>query len=326
MARKRTPLAPPKRRRPHSLPYSLVIPVRNGGDLLHQCVAAAVSQTAKPAEIIIFDTESTDGALAGVKKLVGKIPLRVISIRKNEFDHGGTRNAALKLARENWVLFLTQDAVCADAHAVGHLLAVAQSESVAAVYGRQIAHLDANALASTARQINYGADRILQNLHSAGKLGIKAWFTSNSFCLWHKPSLIRAGGFAEKLILGEDMHAAARLVQSGSTVVYEPLATARHSHNYSAWQEFTRYFDIGVFHAQYSDLLFKAGNANKEGFRFVLQQAALLWNRAALLSLFRMPFHVAAKFLGYKLGRKYTLFGNGVCGILSMHKNYWLRK
>jgi rhamnosyltransferase len=305
------------------LPYSLVIPVRNGGKLLLDSVAAVLRQTVKPTEIIIFDTESSDGAIAEIKKIRGQIPLRLISIHKNEFDHGGTRNAALKLAREDWVLFLTQDAVCNNDRAVEQLLSNAKTKGVTAVYGRQLPHLDATPLAATARTINYGTERIVQNMDTAQHLGIKAWFTSNSFCLWHKPSLMLAGGFAEKLILGEDMHAAARLVQAGATVIYEPLATVRHSHNYSAWQEFTRYFDIGVFHAQNVNLLFKAGSANKEGFRFVLKQAFLLWNRAALLSLARMPFHVMAKFLGYKLGRKYTLFGKTVCRIFSMHKGYW---
>ena len=323
MARPGTSKVSSKNNSPLGMPYSLVIPVRNGGNLLLECVAAAVAQTIRPKEIIIFDTESNDGALEEVKKIVGETPLRLISIGKNDFDHGGTRNAALKLAREDWVLFLTQDAVCTDNRAVGHLLTAAKTKGVAAVYGRQMPHRNANALASTARLINYGTERIVQNMNTAEQLGIKTWFTSNSFCLWHKPSLMRAGGFAEKLILGEDMHAAARLVQSGATVVYEPLATVRHSHNYSAWQEFTRYFDIGVFHAQYVNLLFKAGSANKEGFRFVLKQASLLWKSGAVISLLRMPFHTIAKFLGYKLGRKYTLCGNKVCRIFSMHKRYW---
>lgn len=303
--------------------YSLVIPVRNGGALLIECMRALMSQSAAPAEIIIFDTESSDGAAAQLKNLAGKTPFRFISVGRQEFDHGGTRNAALKLARHDWVLFVTQDAVCADSQTVAALLEAAAQPKVAAVYARQLGHADANPLAASARLINYGGERIVQNMQSAAALGIKTWFTSNSCCLWHKPTLTKAGGFASSLILGEDMHAAARIIQAGATIIYEPGAQVCHSHNYSAWQEFSRYFDIGVFHSQHAELLFKAGTANKEGFRFVKRQASLLWKSAALLSLLRMPFHIAAKFLGYKLGRKYTLFSRRICRMLSMHKNYW---
>jgi rhamnosyltransferase len=303
--------------------YSLVIPVRNGGDLLLECMRAVMSQTATPAEIIVFDTESGDGATAKLKAISGKTPFRLITISRHEFDHGGTRSAALNLARHDWVLFITQDAVFAESESVARLLLASRQAKVGAVYARQLPHTNATPLAATARFINYGQDRIVQNLQSAASLGIKTWFTSNSCCLWHKPTLAKAGGFAPSLILGEDMHAAARIIQAGATVIYEPEAQVRHSHNYSAWQEFSRYFDIGVFHSQNADLLFKAGSASKEGFRFVKLQASLLWQSSNFLSLLLMPFHIAAKFLGYKLGRKYTLFGRQVCRMLSMHKNYW---
>jgi rhamnosyltransferase len=280
-------------------------------------------QSILPSEVIIYDTESTDGAVDKIKPLLKKIPLRVFPVSRGAFDHGGTRNAALQQARYPWVLFLTQDAVCADDKAFAHLLVAAGSKGVVAAYGKQLPHSDANPLAATARGFNYGDARMLQDMDHAPLLGIKTWFISNSFCIWNKAVLTRAGGFAEKLILGEDMHAAARLIQSGGTVAYEPRARVRHSHNYSAAEEFRRYFDIGVFHSVHSELLFKAGNASKEGLRFVLGQALALLGSHSYWSLLKLPFHIAAKFIGYKLGRKFTLLGRRVSRALSMHKNYW---
>lgn len=303
--------------------FTLVIPVRNGGGLLLNAIQSVMEQTVKPAEILIYDTESTDGGVQKIKPLVGKIPLKIFPVLKQEFDHGGTRNAALKQARYPWVLYLTQDAVCADGESFSRLLAQTAGKNTVAVYGRQLPHGDANPLAATARAANYGTAAIEQNMARAAQLGIKTWFCSNSFCIWNKAALTKAGGFAEKLILGEDMHAAARLIQAGGTVLYEPQAQVRHSHNYSAIEEFRRYFDIGVFHAQHAELLFRAGNASKEGLKFVLQQAKALWRQKAILSLIRLPFHIAAKFLGYKLGRNSTLLGTRVSRFLSMHRNYW---
>lgn len=297
--------------------------MRNGGELLLSAIRSVMEQTAKPSEILIYDTESTDGAVQKIKLLVGKIPLKIYPVLKHEFDHGGTRNAALKQARFPWVLYMTQDAICADSQSFRGLLAQTVGKNTVAVYGKQLPHADANPLAATARAANYGSAVIGQNMARAAQLGIKTWFCSNSFCIWNKAALMKAGGFAEKLILGEDMHAAARLIQSGGTVVYEPQAQVRHSHNYSATEEFRRYFDIGVFHTLHAALLFQAGKASKEGLKFVLQQAKALWQQKAILSLIRLPFHIAAKFLGYKLGRKFTLLGTRVSRFLSMHRNYW---
>jgi rhamnosyltransferase len=303
--------------------FSLVIPVRNGGALYRQCLESIAAQSLKPAEVLIFDTESDDGSATLAAAVLKKIPLRTFSVARSQFDHGGTRNLALKTARYEWVLFMTQDAICTGTEAFANLLAAAKQPEVVAVYGRQLPHTDASPLAATARAFNYGTERIEQNMAVAVQLGIKTWFCSNSFCLWNKSALTKAGGFAEKLILGEDMHAAARLIQAGGTVVYEPSAEVRHSHNYTAWQEFTRYFDIGVFHSLHRELLFRAGNPSKEGLRFVLGQLKQLVKLRAWLSVLRLPFHVTAKFLGYKLGQNYTLLGRRLSRAFSMHKNFW---
>jgi len=321
-----SPPAPLSQRERRGNKFSLVIPIRNGGALLGECVGAILQQSLLPKEILLFDTESGDGAVEKAALLIQKkkIPVRVFSVRREEFDHGGTRNKALLAAKYPWVLYLTQDAVPADAKAFEWLFsAVSSGKKVVAAYGKQLPHRNASALAATARAFNYGDTRILQDMEHAPLLGIKTWFTSNSFCVWNKAALIAAGGFAEKLILGEDMHAAARLIQAGGAVAYEPRALVRHSHNYSAIEEFRRYFDIGVFHRLHAGLLFQAGNANKEGLRFVLRQAMALVKEGAYGSLLRLPFHIAAKFIGYKLGRNFTVFSRSITRALSMHKTYW---
>lgn len=45
------------------------------------------------------------------------------------------------------------------------------------------------------------------------------------------------------------MYFAAKSVLNGYKVAYIAEAMVRHSHNYSLTEEFKRYFDIGVFHA-----------------------------------------------------------------------------
>lgn len=280
-------------------------------------------QTVKPAEVLIFDTVSTDGSASLATQILRGIRVRLFTVMVHEFDHGGTRNRALKEARYPWVLFLTQDAVCANAEAFANLLSATRTKGVIAAYGRQLPYRDATPLAATARDFNYGTTRLRQDLSAMTRLGIKTWFCSNSFCVWNKKALQGVGGFAEKLILGEDMHAAARLIQAGGTVIYEPTAEVWHSHNYTALQEFRRYFDIGVFHRQHRALLFVAGKAEGEGVRFAMGQFLRLYAMRAWWSLLKLPIHVLAKFLGYKLGQNYTLLGKRLARACSMHRMYW---
>lgn len=46
------------------------------------------------------------------------------------------------------------------------------------------------------------------------------------------------------------MFYAAKAILAGYQVAYAADAVVRHSHNYKPLEEFKRYFDIGVFHAQ----------------------------------------------------------------------------
>jgi rhamnosyltransferase len=66
-------------------------------------------------------------------------------------------------------------------------------------------------------------------------------------------------GFPEKLILGEDMVVAARMLQAGWSVAYVSDAQVYHSHGYTIAQEFKRYFDIGVMHQDQAWILQEFG-------------------------------------------------------------------
>jgi len=135
----------------HTNEFSLVIPVRNGGDLFVSSIQTVMRQTLKPSEIIIYDTESSDGSPERIKPLIKGIPLRIFPVRREAFDHGGTRNAALKQVKHPWVLFLTQDAVCANETTFAQMMLATGLEDAVAVYGRQLPHENATPLALTAR-------------------------------------------------------------------------------------------------------------------------------------------------------------------------------
>ncbi len=133
---------------------------------------------------------------------------------------------------------------------------------------------------------------------------------------------MQVGGFPKKLILGEDMVVAARMLQAGWLVAYQADAQVYHSHAYTIRQEFKRYFDIGVLHQDQHWILEEFGKPEGEGARFVRSEFAYLARRAPWL-LPSAVVRTAAKLIGYKIGQHSQRLPLSIKQKLSMHRGYW---
>ena len=76
------------------------------------------------------------------------------------------------------------------------------------------------------------------------------------------------GGFSAPCIFNEDMIFAGRAIKLGYSVAYVAEARVIHSHNYSAMQQFHRYFDNGVSQAMHPEV-FRGIHSEREGGRLV---------------------------------------------------------
>ena len=220
------------------------------------------------------------------------------------------------------VVFMTQDAVLASPDALAGLLQGFEQPEVAAVWGRQLPGPEATPVAAHARLFNYPQVSRTVRLQDRVQWGLKTCFLSNSFAAYRVPALLAAGGFDPQLILGEDMHLAARLLQAGHAIRYQAEACVYHFHNYSWGQDLARAFDTGVFHASQPWLLQAFGAATGEGVRFVRSELRHLWRHAPA----RVPealVRTALKMAGYHLGRRHQRLPLVVRRLLSMHKGYW---
>lgn len=300
--------------------YSLVVPTYNAGLSWQEWIEAYQNQAIKAEKVIVIDSSSTDQTAI----LAEQADFFVHKIAKWDFNHGRTRNLAVAFApKESEVLvFLTQDALLAAPNALEKLLEPFQDPTVAAVYGRQLPHKDANLLATHARLFNYPAQSKIKSKEDIAELGLKAAFMSNSFTAYRKSVFEQLGGFPENTILAEDMYLAAKIILNGYKIVYNAEAKVYHSHNYSLIQEFQRYFDTGVFQKEQSWIRKEFGEANNEGKKFVCSEIKyLLKNNFLLLS--KAIFHTMFKFLGFKLGLNYEKLPRWLRIKFSMHKNYW---
>lgn len=223
-------------------------------------------------------------------------------IDSKDFNHGGTRQMGIYMCPgKEIIVFLTQDAILADEYSVENLVRAFDDISVGCAYGRQLPHKDANVFASFARLHNYPAQSYVRSYEDRNKYGMKTAFISNSFAAYRRTAMEKVGGFPSNVVLSEDMYVAAKMLMSGWQVAYVAEARVYHSHNYTIWQEFKRYFDIGVFHARENWIRRNLGNAEADGKSFVINEFKYLAQKNALLIL-KMIFRDGMKFFAYRFG------------------------
>ena len=118
------------------------------------------------------------------------------------------------------------------------------------------------------------------------------------------------------------MYYTAKAVLAGYKVAYVHDALVAHSHNYSPFEEFKRYFDIGVFHTDEPWIRKAFGGAGGEGKKFILSELFfLLRNNPLWIPI--ACINNLMKFLGYKIGQKYKNLPLSIIKKFSMHTRYW---
>jgi rhamnosyltransferase len=300
----------------------LIIPTLNAGSQFIELVESIKRQDIALQYKLIIDSASDDGTVAAAQCY----GFDVIKIERAEFDHGATRNMGLGVSTDIDVLvFLTQDVILASPDSLRNLISVFVDSQVGAVYGRQLPHKYAGVLAAHARLFNYRGESSCRNLDDARSCGIKAVFMSNSFAAYRRKALEEVGGFPNRIILGEDVCVAAKMILKGWKTSYCAEAMVYHSHDYTLWEEFRRYFDIGAFHCSESWILGNFGCANSEGKRFVMSELNYLWNNGFKALIPYSIFRNAAKFLAYQLGRRQRYFPLALKRRLSHNRSYWPR-
>lgn len=302
---------------------SVIIPTFNAGDNIRGIFEALGKSALKDLEIIVIDSSSTDGTAAEARRPGARVKV----IPREQFDHGGTRTLAGKLARGDFLVYLTQDAVPAGPDALRNLLApFGKDEKIVAVYGRQIPNANANAFAAHLRFFIYPEEGSVKELCDRGRFGIKTPFLSDSFVAYRKSALEAVGWFGQKLICSEDLHAGAKFLLAGHKLAYAASAAVYHSHNYTAIEEARRYFDLGVFHKREAWILKEFGGAGGEGKKYIVSGLRYLarTGQSRLVPAFLM--RNALKYLFYNLGLIHEKLPVFAVRRLGMNRIWWEKK
>lgn len=279
---------------------SLVIPTLNAGEEIGDLLKRLLAQTVVPNEILVVDSASTDNTASIAKEYSG---VRVLSIERKDFNHGLTRDMALREATGDIVCFMTQDAVPANDKFVENLIAPILSDGEIAISsGRQLPKADARRFEQLVRAFNYTDVSYVRSKADVSKLGIKTYFATDVCAAYRKTQYVELGGFG-KTNMSEDMLMAAKAINAGYKVAYAADAVVYHSHNLTLREQYQRNYAIGAFLETNKNVV-KCESEVGEGSKLVKSVSKSLISERNIPELFAFGFDCAARLLGNRAGRR----------------------
>ena len=301
---------------------AICIPTRNAGPQFERLLEMIKIQELPEMQLVIIDSSSTDGTAALAREAEALVKI----IPQATFNHGATRNLAYRMVDADIYIFMTQDALPADRHTLKNLISpFSLHPEVGVVYARQLPRSEAGPIEAFSRFFTYPAASQLKKISDKALWGIKTVHCSNACAAYLRDALVSVGGFPDNVIMCEDVYTAARIMEAGYDIYYQADAQVYHSHNYSVWQDFQRYFDLGIFYESRERWIIEAfGGTKKQGARFFLEGLSYLNDKGCGYLFPEWVGRSAAKFCGYKLGSLERFLPTPVKRSISMHKNYWL--
>ncbi len=230
--------------------YSVIIPTLNGEKQIVSLLETLQTQSLPPSQILVVDSQSDDATVERAQSVAG---VRVEMIRRQDFDHGGTRDWAIRRCDSDFVVFMTQDAMPTDGDCMKNLLAPLDDPKVAAVGGRQIAYPDARPFERLIRANNYPAESRVWAQADIEKMGVRAFLISDVCAAYRKSAYLEVGGFDHPILTNEDMLMAEKLLHAGYKIAYSGKAAVYHSHRFTLRQEYRRNYIIGQTMKRYEE-------------------------------------------------------------------------
>lgn len=298
---------------------SVIIMTLNAERYIRHTIEMLLNQTIPPDEIIIADSQSDDKTTK-IASCYDKV--KILEIKRNEFDHGGSRDYALRASVGDYILFFTQDAILNQNNYIETIISNFSDKNVAMVYGRQVAKPDAYLYERLIRKFNYPNKRIARTKADIPKMGIKSFYMSDVCSAYRRTAYLKLGGFEYPILTSEDMLIAAHALKKGYKTIYDPRAYVLHSHNLTFKQEFKRNFDVSVFMAMHKKE-FKGINVDAEGIRLVLFVSKGLLKHFHIFQWVKFGFICIAKFMGNRKGKSYFHISKNHIKKYSNNINFW---
>ena len=303
----------------------VVIPIYKAGNDFASMLEKLYKQSKRPEHIYLLHTiEKKDEKLFDIKKCSKELAdiISVHPIKKADFDHGATRAYGALMAERDYVLFMTQDAVCYNEYVIENLLKAFDDRKVGIAYARQLAREDADEIERMTRETNYPSESVVKTKKDEKRLGIKTYFCSDVCAMYRLDVYKKLGGFVKKTIFNEDMIMAYKEMQAGFSVAYCADAKVIHSHSYTCKQQFVRSFDLGVSQRQYHEIFDKI-SSEKEGAGYAKKVVMYLMKKGKFIKTIYFMMQCGFRLIGYKLGKNYDKLPRKMVLACTMNREYW---
>ena len=291
----------------------VIIPVYNPDKRLYSLLKRLLKQTVVPSNIrIILTITEKFGGLDLIHGLAEKgirdERIKVITIEKAAFNHGGTRQMAAEESDSDFCLFMTQDAVPADRFLVENMLKEAEKTYIGVCYARQLPLKNATVREKFARSFNYPDKSMIKDKRMLDAGNIKAIFCSD-VCAMYDMELFRSlGGFERNVDFNEDMLYAHKVLKNGYKISYCADAKVFHSHNLSFSDQFKRNRDIAVSQKEHPEV-FSALSSENEGLRYLRKGLKYTLSNGNIFEAAGFICDCGFRFLGFRVGKMHKVQG-----------------
>ncbi len=278
---------------------SIIIPTLNAGAQIGALLDALFRQRMRADEIIVVDSQSQDDTESIVARYDG---VRWMTVQRSEFDHGGTRDMALRASSGDVVLFLTQDAIPQGEDYIERLLAPFSDPHLAAASGRQAPRSDARPFERAVREHNYPKESRIWSAQDIGSMGVRAFLISDCCAAYRREAYLAVGGFDHPILTNEDMLMAEKLLHAGYRLAYCADAAVTHSHNMTLMQQYRRNLIVGRTMKRY-EARFDHVSETGAGAKLALSVMRRLVREKEYIECVCFAADCAARLLGNRVGR-----------------------
>lgn len=293
---------------------SIILLTLNAGERFKHLLKSIYDQSYKDYEVILIDSCSTDNTIEYAKKY----PINILIIDKKEFGHGKTRNLGAQIAKGEYVIYLTQDAIPTNNMWLENLIKSFDNPEVAGTYSRQIPNKEASSI----DKFNYDEDYPCTNRVINKMNGTKYNVIFSDVSSAVRRSVLLNNPYPENIIVSEDLGWAIDVITKGYQIVYSSESKVHHSHAYSLTQIFRVTFDQGV---SFNQIFTKKGDKHlmKNNKKRVLRKYKYLFHSRSIKSI---PYALTIDLLklsAIRLGSMHASIPKSILRKLSNTPNYW---
>ncbi len=299
----------------NKIKVSIIILTRNADYFIKRLMISVFAQDyIGKYEVIVIDSSSEDKTI----EIVKKYPARIVTINPKDFGHGKTRNLGAKIAKGEYLVFLTHDAIPRNKKWLSELVKDLKKKNIAGVFGRQIARAEAVPMEKFFYFKMYG-DKT--HLWSKNNIQYDEVVFSNANSAIKRSFLLKYP-FPEDILMSEDREWGLAMIEKGYNILYQSSAMVTHSHDTRTVALFKRYFDFGVSHSEIGNTTNKSSFVGKgasvylDELRYLVSKGKIVWIPSAFL-------YNLTKLSGLIAGKNQRYIPKFIKLKISGYKRYW---